>query len=224
MVRKDECTYTNAQLHCSVLVLLCALPLAPSHLTHPRSLSLPTLPTFTPVQHTTLPSISPQEVAVERAFARYDTDGNKCIDRTELASLCQQLGAPLTEVELGEAIQELDTDHSGMIEKGEFLTWWLDRDRKGANTGLRKKLSKVALTGARGGEWRSGGIARCSCGGEGMPSFRVLAINPCRGTGGVGGGGNNRRAPSPPLTPPPPTPPVRECTPSMCSSAKEGKK
>jgi hypothetical protein len=115
--------------------------------------SVPT--TVTTVQHhDTLRSTTPQEVAVERAFARYDTDGNKCIDRTELASLCQQLGAPLTEGELGEAIQELDTDHSGMIEKGEFLTWWLDRDRKGANTGLRKKLSKVALTGARGGEWR----------------------------------------------------------------------
>ena len=131
----------------------CTTPLfsaCPSLCTSPRTIAArTTLPahsvptTVTTVQHhDTLRSTTPQEVAVERAFARYDTDGNKCIDRTELASLCQQLGAPLTEGELGEAIQELDTDHSGMIEKGEFLTWWLDRDRKGANTGLRKKLSK----------------------------------------------------------------------------------
>lgn len=118
------------------------------------------------------------EAAVEKAFARYDADGNKAIDRTELAALCQSLGSPLTQEELTEALAQLDGDHNGTIEKGEFLKWWLEKDTKGAGTNpLRKKLSKVALTG----EWRRrGGRSR----GEGI--CLALAGRPDQNSGKAG--------------------------------------
>ena len=40
------------------------------------------------------------------------------------ADLMADLGAPLNEQQLAQAIQQLDTDGRGAVSFGEFLLWW----------------------------------------------------------------------------------------------------
>ena len=50
-----------------------------------------------------------------RLFAEIDTDGSGTLDWGEIDALAKQLGKPLSEEELTEAMQEMDEDGNGTI-------------------------------------------------------------------------------------------------------------
>lgn len=66
-----------------------------------------------------------REVAAQ--FARFDTDNNGCLDASELAKLCQALGATQSLNELESALFILDVNADGKISYEEFLDWWSGR-------------------------------------------------------------------------------------------------
>lgn len=55
-------------------------------------------------------------LAIENAFKEYDANGNGNISSAELGQLCAKLGSELSEKELEDAVDRLDTDGSGEIE------------------------------------------------------------------------------------------------------------
>ena len=57
-------------------------------------------------------------------FYEFDTDRSGCLNRAELAALCQSLGASLSKHELEVALFVLDDDADGKIKAIEFLRWW----------------------------------------------------------------------------------------------------
>lgn len=67
------------------------------------------------------------------------------IDASELALCCSDLGHPLSESELEEALTLLDSDGSGQVEQAEFVRWWMHgstEKKKGGGTG--GKLNVIA--------------------------------------------------------------------------------
>lgn len=67
-----------------------------------------------------------REVALK--FAEFDVDHSGGLDSTELARLCQSLGAPQSLNELEVALFILDKDADGKISYEEFLGWWQGRE------------------------------------------------------------------------------------------------
>ena len=57
-------------------------------------------------------------------FYEFDRDQSGHLNRHELASLCQSLGASLSKHELEVALFVLDDDGDGQIKAIEFLRWW----------------------------------------------------------------------------------------------------
>lgn len=91
-----------------------------------------------------------ERVTIERAFDKYDEDGSGAVDAAELANICSDLDAELSSSELSEAMKQLDKDGSGLIEKDEFVTWWMDRGGgSGRGGAVAKKLRKAASTGKK---------------------------------------------------------------------------
>lgn len=87
-----------------------------------------------------------QEAIARNTFNKYDTDSSGCLDITELTLILNELGANFNENELKDALNELDSDNSGLIELEEFVSWWTDRasnNRKGASL-ISLKLKKLA--------------------------------------------------------------------------------
>lgn len=91
-----------------------------------------------------------EQVTIENAFAKYDTDRSGFIEADELRGLLSELGAKLSPKEARRALQILDEDGSGMIELEEFKQWWENKgaaETMGDDVELRRKLERVAATG-----------------------------------------------------------------------------
>jgi Ca2+-binding EF-hand superfamily protein len=92
-----------------------------------------------------------QEVIARNAFKNFDVDKSGTITANELADIVATLGVNFSESELEEALNELDTDHSGYIDQNEFLEWWMNRAqsvRPGASL-IAYKLKKLANKAAQ---------------------------------------------------------------------------
>lgn len=61
---------------------------------------------------------------VEKIFQMFDTDHNGNIDANEFQQLAFQLGEPLTNEEVTEAIKQIDKNQDGVINFDEFYAWW----------------------------------------------------------------------------------------------------
>ncbi|GLE09155.1 hypothetical protein PINS_up020746 [Pythium insidiosum] len=51
-------------------------------------------------------------------------NGSGDIDVDELRDIAEDLGEPLSEIELQYLAKEFDSDQSGSISWGEFIAWW----------------------------------------------------------------------------------------------------
>ena len=81
-----------------------------------------------------------KEVIANSVFNRFDTDGSDTIDASELRDLIESLGAEFSDEELQETLKMLDVDHSGTIDRDEFLAWWTKRSAQ-----LRYGSSAIAI-------------------------------------------------------------------------------
>lgn len=90
--------------------------------------------------------IKQQEAVARNTFVKFDADGSGCLDTAELSKLISTLGADFTADELEEALTEIDTDFSGVIEMSEFIAWWTNRAAANrSNTSLISlKMRKLA--------------------------------------------------------------------------------
>jgi hypothetical protein len=57
-------------------------------------------------------------------FNKIDTDGSGYLDRDEIAQLSIELGKPLSEAELDDAMLSMDADGSGEVDLEEFVGWF----------------------------------------------------------------------------------------------------
>ena len=63
-------------------------------------------------------------------FARIDKDNSGSIERDEIAELAVEMGRPLRDWELDEAMRTMDADGSGEVDFDEFEHWWNAHDAK----------------------------------------------------------------------------------------------
>lgn len=64
------------------------------------------------------------EAEITDKFDAYDRNGDGKLERNELVELCAELGTQLNARELEAAINLLDVDRSGTVDKAEFVAWW----------------------------------------------------------------------------------------------------
>jgi hypothetical protein len=57
---------------------------------------------------------------VKKTFDKFDVDGSGAIDKDELAKLSEELGHPLNDEELEEALKDLDLNKDGVVDFSEF--------------------------------------------------------------------------------------------------------
>lgn len=84
---------------------------------------------------------------VLQAFNQFDADGSGEIDKDELAQLSAQLGAPLNDKQLKEALVDLDLNKDGVIDYDEFCRWYFT-GMKSYNGGTRSMLMVGGKTGS----------------------------------------------------------------------------
>lgn len=100
----------------------------------------------------TLPNPSKQQEAIAtNTFKKLDVDGSGYLDASELRTLITQLGADFSDEELAQAIEEIDSDSSGVIECSEFVFWWTNRTLSSRNSSslVGLKLRKLAAKANR---------------------------------------------------------------------------
>lgn len=95
--------------------------------------------------------IKQQEAIARNTFNKFDADGSGCLDASELGSLTSALGADFKADELVEALAEIDSDESGVIEISEFVAWWTNRAAANRNNTslISLKMRKLALKAAQ---------------------------------------------------------------------------
>ena len=83
------------------------------------------------------------KVTIEKAWQKFDMDGNGTIEAHELEDILDQIDESfLDENNLEEVLKELDSsDGDGLIDKVEFTNWILDKAR-GDDDGEQSELSK----------------------------------------------------------------------------------
>lgn len=64
------------------------------------------------------------EAEITDKFDAYDRNGDGKLERNELMELCAELGTQLNTRELEAALNLLDVDRSGTVDKHEFIAWW----------------------------------------------------------------------------------------------------
>lgn len=62
--------------------------------------------------------------AIVATFASFDRDGSGEIDKNELQLVAKELGVPMTDTELDEAMLQMDADGSGEVDLPEFTKWY----------------------------------------------------------------------------------------------------
>jgi Ca2+-binding EF-hand superfamily protein len=90
--------------------------------------------------------LAQQEALARNVFKKFDRDGSRGIDTTEINELFVSLGATFTAQELAEALHVLDADESGIVDEDEFVAWWMNRvstKRRGGGM-IALKLKRLA--------------------------------------------------------------------------------
>ncbi|GAB9469776.1 hypothetical protein Gpo141_00007043 [Globisporangium polare] len=64
------------------------------------------------------------ERELKKIFDDYDQNGSGDIDINELRDIAEDLGEPLSDIELQYLTKEFDSDQSGSISWAEFISWW----------------------------------------------------------------------------------------------------
>eukprot|EP01051_Picozoa_sp_SAG22_P023230 SAG22_NODE_5905_length_933_cov_1.426859_1_plen_110_part_10 len=97
-------------------------------------------------------------------FQEADADGSGGLDKDEVAALARNLGRPLSEQELDEAMAEMDEDGGGTVEFEEFYSWY--EKQTGEGTGWAAQMAKLAkdyafecIAGRQGKLGFAGGLA-----------------------------------------------------------------
>lgn len=85
--------------------------------------------------------------SVKEAFEAFDKDHSGFIDKSELASLANELGETLDDDELAAALKAIDISGDGKISFSEFYQWWVG-DRKPTEKSLVKLVSLKAKLNA----------------------------------------------------------------------------
>jgi len=89
-----------------------------------------------------------QRVMAKHIFAKFDTDNSGSMDASEFHGLCNELGAAFSAEEIDAALDMLDSDGNGVVDRDEFVQWWVDRtknEHSGGVVGLKlKKLASKA--------------------------------------------------------------------------------
>ena len=62
--------------------------------------------------------------AIRKIFNQFDANNDGGICRTELFKLTLALNDPLSDADLADFMQSIDTDHSGNISFDEFIQYW----------------------------------------------------------------------------------------------------
>ena len=73
--------------------------------------------------------LSPQKLTdemLEAVFDEFDEDSSGTLSADELNNAISRLGVTLTNAELKELFVEMDSEMTGDIRKGEFVSWWRD--------------------------------------------------------------------------------------------------
>jgi calmodulin len=63
---------------------------------------------------------------VREAFDYNDRDEDGLIDLEEFADMLEDLEADMSDAETRAGFREIDTNHDGKIDFGEFAAWWAD--------------------------------------------------------------------------------------------------
>ena len=64
------------------------------------------------------------ETKVVVAFNKFDKDGSGAIDAQELEAVSSELGQPLSEEQLANALKDLDLNGDGVVDLKEFKRWY----------------------------------------------------------------------------------------------------
>ena len=72
----------------------------------------------------------PEEAEIRDLFNTIDEDGSGTLEDDEIAALAVELGCPMTDEDVAEAMSEMDTDGGGDVDWEEFLFWWQDQQNK----------------------------------------------------------------------------------------------
>lgn len=78
---------------------------------------------------------------VQELFNAIDTDGSGFLDKTEVKELASVLGLELSEKELDEAFQEMDSNKNDRVDMDEFEAWWINRSESEFHQRLSKELN-----------------------------------------------------------------------------------
>lgn len=66
----------------------------------------------------------PSDEEIARAFSKFDTEGTGVIGRSTIGDLMADLGSPLNDVQLAQAVSQLDPNETGKVDFGSFLYWY----------------------------------------------------------------------------------------------------
>jgi hypothetical protein len=80
------------------------------------------------------------------AFALFDKDHSGALSASEFQQLMYELGETLTFKQVKDAMRQIDTDGSGVMEFPEFVVWWLSDGAKHTGTGASKLGLKLLNT------------------------------------------------------------------------------
>jgi hypothetical protein len=105
-----------------------------------------------------------EEAIIRAAFERVDADNSGYIDAQELRQMTEELGIPMDESDLQEALAVMDENGDNEIEFSEFRDWWVLLGRTGAGSGFDDDLvggdggpSQQQQQQEEGGRGRGGG-------------------------------------------------------------------
>lgn len=77
---------------------------------------------------------------IKMIFDRIDSDKNGYLNPSELNTVSEELGAPLTLDQLNLCLKSIDTDKSGTITFDEFAVWWIG-GKEGAPENFGKSMA-----------------------------------------------------------------------------------
>lgn len=104
----------------------------------------------------TIEKIPKAREMIKSVFCQFDKDNSGFIDKTELRVVASQLGQDMSDADIHNMMQDLDTNRDGMISLMEFTMWWLS-GRKGMTGGTTKMFAAMVKNKGsqfNGGTWK----------------------------------------------------------------------